>query len=554
MLGRGAGIFQTNRGFVTALPSTHGSLYPDLPSMLEEVPPMPAGTQVAATPDGHDMFRVDVAGLRRKFAHRSKKFLLYELYQNAVDEDVTRVVIELTPMPGGERCRLVVEDDSPEGFKDLTHSYTLYADSTKLHNPEQRGIWNLGEKLVLAFCTQATIASTRGTVRFQDGRRFHSGARRLRGTRFEGEILMNAQEYETCCQGMASLIPPAAIEVSFNGSRLQAPPYVKEFTTTLPTTIGDREGGIRRTRRKTIVRLYEPGEKTAGWIYEMGIPVVVSGTRWHCDVQQRVPLNMQRDNVTPAYLQELRVAVLNATHDLLDEDDVLKDWARAATNDRRCVPEATTRALDLRFGERRVSYDPSDREANKKAMAEGYSVVHGGSLSKQEWSNAREAGAIQPAGQVTPSRREEPIGEGQPVQITPEIAMVEAYIHRIAPRLIGHDVTVRIVDKPTWMVAATFARGGAELTLNLGTLGSPFFQDRSWEGLQRINELLIHEFAHEYTSDHFTTKFHDSVGMLGARLANLALRAPEVFGGMINPQEGHAFQTVRSHPVRCTVR
>jgi hypothetical protein len=33
---------------------------------------------------GEDMFRVDVKGLRRKFANKSRNFLLYELYQNAV--------------------------------------------------------------------------------------------------------------------------------------------------------------------------------------------------------------------------------------------------------------------------------------------------------------------------------------------------------------------------------------------------------------------------------------------------------------------------------------
>ena len=83
---------------------------------------------------GLDMFRVDVAGLRRKFANSSKNFLLFELYQNAVDEDVTTVTMELEPLPGGKFCRLVVEDDSPEGFKDLTHSFTIFADSSKLEN------------------------------------------------------------------------------------------------------------------------------------------------------------------------------------------------------------------------------------------------------------------------------------------------------------------------------------------------------------------------------------------------------------------------------------
>ncbi len=502
--------------------------------------------------DGEDMFRVDVAGLRRKFANRSKNFLIYELYQNAVDEDVTRVTIDLEPQPDGKHCRLMVEDDSPEGFKDLTHSYTLYADSSKLHNPEQRGIWNLGEKLVLAFCTHATIASTKGTVSFRDGRRFNSTEHRVRGTRFEGELIMSAAEYELACQGMRALIPPQEVSVRFNGEELITPPFIHEFTTTLPTTIGDDSGAIRRTRRKTTVRLYDCAGRNEGWIYEMGIPVVVNGTRWHSDVQQRVPLNMQRDNVTPAYLQELRVAVFNESHHMLEKEDVTEDWARAATNDQRCTPEATTTSLDLRFGENRVSFDVNDREANKKAMAEGYTVVAGGSMSKQEWQNAREAEAIKPAGQVTPThhKEEDPEIQLKPLEWTPAMRLVEDYAKRIAPALVEHEIEVRIVCKPTWPVAATYGPSGS-LTLNLGTLGHRFFEDRTWEGLQRINELLIHEFAHQYAGDHFTRQFYDSMGLIGARLAKLALDRPELFADMVTETAEPSATFWPGHPARC---
>lgn len=488
------------------------------------------------------MFRVDVGGLRRKFAHRPKSFLLFEVYQNAVDENVTRVTMDLEPVSSPLTAepdtpflvRLRVEDDSPEGFKDLSHAYTMYADSSKLANPEQRGIWNLGEKLVLAFCIEARITTIKGTVLFRDGRRFHSDEHSAKGTVFEGFLNMRKSEFEECLSGVRRLIPPERMTVLFNGDRLPVPPFIREFDVTLPTTLGDEVGAIRRTRRKTKVRLYEPLEDGPGMIYEMGIPVVETGDKWHYDVQQRVPLNMQRDNVTPAYLQELRVAVFNETHDLLKADDVVTDWARASTNDARCSPKATTKALDLRFGKKRVSYDPSDREANKKAMDEGYTVVHGGALSKTEWSNAREAAAILPAGQVSPSRHAEPAQERAPVSHTPDIAEVEAYIHRIAPGLIGHDVRVRVVDKPDWEALATYGPRG-ELTLNFGLLGAGFFGDRSWKGLQHINELLLHEFAHEYAGDHFTLKFSDSVGKLGARLAKLALEKPTLFSGMVTP-------------------
>jgi len=65
---------------------------------------------------------------------------------------------------------------------------------------------------------------------------------------------------------------------------------------TLATEFEDEEGRYRTTRRKTEVRVYEllPGEPAL--IYELGLPVIETGDRWHYDVQQRVPLTADRDN------------------------------------------------------------------------------------------------------------------------------------------------------------------------------------------------------------------------------------------------------------------
>lgn len=481
------------------------------------------------------MFRVDVDGLRKKFAHCSKNFLLYELYQNAVDEDVRQVHMELAPLDD-EHCRLIVEDDSPEGFKDLTHSYTLFRESSKLHNPEQRGIWNLGEKLVLAFCSSAAIISTKGSVLFQDGLRYHFEARRTRGTLFDGVLLMNPAEYDECCRGVSRLIPPAGKDVWFNGQLLTAPPLRHEFRVTLPTTIGDPGGSITRTRRITTVRVYDPLPGRRAAIYEMGIPVVETDDKWHYDVQQRVPLNMQRDNVTPAYLQELRVAVFNEMHTHLEEDDANADWARACTNDRRCSQAAMNTALDLRFGKKRVAYDPSDPEANKRAVAAGYVLVHGRSLSRMEWANARDAEAIRPAGQVTPSDKawdgDHPFYIILPGEYTPGMRAVDRYVHQIAPELIGHDVAVQIVNEPMSNTLASYGPGGP-LTLNYGRLGNGFFDRRTWEGLEAINDLLIHEFGHEVEGDHLSRRYYAALTMLGARLATAALHHPDYFRDMV---------------------
>ena len=118
-------------------------------------------------------FDVDRAGLGKQAEQHSKGRLVGELIQNALDEaGVTKIAVSLALVPGRPLADLTVEDDAPEGFRDLSHAYTLYADSYKRRNPEQRGQFNLGEKMALAVCASASISTTKGTVVFdpEEGR------------------------------------------------------------------------------------------------------------------------------------------------------------------------------------------------------------------------------------------------------------------------------------------------------------------------------------------------------------------------------------------------
>src|SRR5258708_20457880 len=126
---------------------------------------------------------VDLHGLEKMLARRGKAFVVYELVQNSWDEQCTIVEVTL-PRPQRGRSRLVVIDDSPTGFHDLSHAFTLFAESHKKKNVRQRGAFNAGEKFVLALCDEAEIISTTGGAVFDAG-----GRRRIRpctehGSRF----------------------------------------------------------------------------------------------------------------------------------------------------------------------------------------------------------------------------------------------------------------------------------------------------------------------------------------------------------------------------------
>ena len=74
-------------------------------------------------------FSVDRAGLGKQAQQHSKGRLIGELVQNALDEaGVTQIAVTLALVPGRPLADLTVEDDSPEGFKDLSHAYTLFTD------------------------------------------------------------------------------------------------------------------------------------------------------------------------------------------------------------------------------------------------------------------------------------------------------------------------------------------------------------------------------------------------------------------------------------------
>src|SRR3712207_3279783 len=109
-----------------------------------------------ATRRKESTFEVDKAGLGQLLERRGDEFVLGELFQNAADENVTRVTMELRRAAGFDSlAKIAVEDDNPEGFADITHAYTLFAESAKKGDPTKRGRFNLGEKLVIALCEAA---------------------------------------------------------------------------------------------------------------------------------------------------------------------------------------------------------------------------------------------------------------------------------------------------------------------------------------------------------------------------------------------------------------
>src|ERR1700677_3802603 len=200
-------------------------------------------------------FDVDRAGLGKQAEELSKGRLVGELIQNALDEaGVSQIAVTLALVPGRALADLTVEDDSPEGFKDLSHAYTLFAESYKRRNPEQRGQFNLGEKMVLAVCENASISTTTGTVVFdpEKGRIEKPRQKRERGSVFQGRIKMTRDEYPLVCDSLRSLLLPDSPTVTFNGEQLPPRMLLWTFEASLETPVADDQGVMKLRVRKAV--------------------------------------------------------------------------------------------------------------------------------------------------------------------------------------------------------------------------------------------------------------------------------------------------------------
>lgn len=475
-------------------------------------------------------FEVDKVGLAKLMEKKGKWLALFELISNGFDTNAKAVKVSFKPMAYAPKVWVIVEDDDPDGFKNLTHAFTLFAESEKKVDATKRGRFNLGEKLVLALCDQAIISTTTGTVTFNEAGRTMSRTRRREvGSDFTGLMGMTRQELADCKENLKKILPPPETTLTVGEETIHWRKPLRAIEAQLPTEIADAEGNLSRSSRKTRIEILEPRHGEVPMLYELGIPVVETDDRWHVNVLQKVPLNKDRDNVTPAYLRQIRTLVLNEMHDQLDKEDANTAWVRSATSDEDCSAPAIEKVLDLRFGEKRVAYDPSDAEANSLAVSKGYTVVHGGMMNKTEWLNAKEAGAILPAGQVTPSPKPfSPDGDSLKViskeDQTEGMKKIISYVKLAALRMLHHnDLQVTLALEPKWPYNATYGKG--HLVFNVGKLGYAFFE----EGITaRLNRLMIHEFGHHFSNDHLSSEYHDALCKLGARLVDLVLMDSKV--------------------------
>lgn len=459
---------------------------------------------------------VDVKGFGQMMGDKKKTFVVNELAQDAFDEDITCCKVDIHWNNG--KVQIAVEDDSPEGFKHIEHAYTLFADTYKRRDPTKRGRFNMGDKNVLAICVNygAEISTTTGTIEFhpKKGRIDHWSKKRERGSIFKGTFRATKNEYQELLDHAKKLLPPQDITYIVNGEIVPPKPVFKSFPCTLETVMLENDV-MKNVRRETTVNLIQSDGQS--YIYEMGIPIMQTDCFWHIDVQQKIPLTLDRESVRHSYLRSLYAEVVNNTYLDIPGEEVTAFWVRTGTIDERITKEAMDVLLKRRYGERFLVKTPGDLNANDEAISMGYHLIHGHEMSKKEWDKIREFNLIKSTTDLFGADKV----PGKLLKPTAEQQSFADFVKRVAKKCMGINITIRFVDS----IASTSADyGGKTLTFNVQRLPKDFF-----DGIKEDNlDLMIHELGHE-AGHHTEQAYHNLITELGAKLTILALREPSFF-------------------------
>jgi hypothetical protein len=477
-------------------------------------------------------FEVDPKGLRKTLSQKNKFFLIAELVSNGWDEEdhgATRLDVTLTRPDDDGFSILTATDNSPRGFHDISHAYVMFAESEKKDQVGKRGRFNAGEKDAISMAVEAHLTTTTGQIFWNaDGTRTEGTETREVGSELRLKIQLLPEEFDHISARVLSLLPPNKVATYFNGERVQSRRPAGIFTTTLPTPIADREGYVRNLDRDTKVKLFTPHPGQTTWIYEMGIPIVeLEDDAWHIDIQQKVPLSRDRDNVPPSYLRKVRAAVLNAKYDELTQSETESNWVVQAAGAPEAKDEAIKGVLTTRFeGKEIVLDDRKDPGAKHEATSKGAVVLTStftGGLRARAKELKKDDGTpfIPLASEKYPTTGKVDTGKIiPPEQWSLSVRQYVELIQRVAPQLVSQRVVVRIIDDESAPLQGCLQWQSGIMTVNVA--------HHDTEDEQENLELLLHEMAHtvEHSNNHLKDSFYLTVESLGAKLVQLALEDP----------------------------
>lgn len=497
----------------------------------------------------NQIFEVDIEGLRELQSGKPKWVIVRELLQNAMDEDITECHIDINYTRG--KMKLLITDDSPEGFRDLADMYTLFKDTYKRGDVKKRGRFNFGEKQVLALATYARITSTKGGYEFDmvKGTKKKLRHKRARGSAVYIEVKMAEDEFHECAKYCHRVLVSENIKITIEVKmgKLLTPPHTlsykvpyRVFKAILPTELKVAKS-MRKVSKETEVHIHEAyplNEKfksfMPSYIYEMGIPICEIDCDYSIDVQQKVPLSSDRDTVDAKYLKLIYGEVLSNVVGEIKGETCSNMWVREGFTSCRATKESRQQVIEKRFGEKVLIANPMDKRSMDEAMSNNYNVVYGAEMNKEEWEVVRNNNLME----STSAKFKMNLCDGKMVEPDTNQKAIAQFCYKVAKEFLGLDITISFYDASAATVAADFDSEHGVLRFNVARLRltRDFWNicrhDKVGYKLLSVSakqlDLIIHELGHS-AGLHYEQSYHDCITMLGSKLTLKAIEDPEWF-------------------------
>jgi hypothetical protein len=299
---------------------------------------------------------ISTEGFAAMNAARPPEHLVKELVQNALDcfADGQPGHIELRYGLQGESFQVSCIDNG-SGIQELADLRVVYL-THKIDSHLKRGRFGRGFKEALCIAEQALVVSGLQQLEFlrEDGARISRQSSLLvpvTGTQVHMQMPWPADTAKQLDRYFAQFLVPDGVDLEVNGSVIRSRAIRHRIESSLSTEIYDAASqSWKKPSRRSTIHLVPTASNETPTIYEMGIPVAALdwSVPFHCDIQQRVPMNPNRDAVASGYAVKLHVACLPTLLSELDESTIKDDWV--GTAGRRCDTAVQQQILTRAFG------------------------------------------------------------------------------------------------------------------------------------------------------------------------------------------------------------
>lgn len=278
---------------------------------------------------------VSTQGFAEQNAGRPLCHLIKELVQNSFDAIDGHGNVDLRFEWDKHRQGLLVHcSDDGAGLEDLSKINVLFWTGKK-DSHLKRGRMGRGFKELLCLAEFATVSSRGKSVKFtvaNDGARqiAYADGKAHPGTHVRIFIKREA-EIKDLEHYFQSFIVPRGITFRVNGELVEPREVKYQVSGTLPTEAFE-EGRWRRPSSKTVVDVIPIKEGEEALVFELGIPVcpVEWTVPFHANIDQRIPMNPNRDAVASGFLAKVHALCLPILLPAMSEEAARDSWVGEA--------------------------------------------------------------------------------------------------------------------------------------------------------------------------------------------------------------------------------